>query len=267
MKQILIDLYYRYRKGWGWFGDFPNWALANSTCGGYNSTEIFEKVKASSILVRDGKAAFERDSVAFYEPETNEELIKWFENIVSRNEIEGCNPKTSGVIRVLDFGGALGSTYFQHREILKQFPNLIWCVVEQGDFVKIGQSEFENEVLKFEYSIREAVEKYQPNAVLVSGVLMYIEKPYDILADIFKSEIPHIMIDRTPFIPSEEDRLTVQIVPPKIYKASYPCWIFSEKKFLNFTEKHVRFVKEFPALDKINILNCQYKGMIFENKI
>ncbi len=260
MKQILIDLYYRYWKGWGWFGDFPNWAMANSTCGGYNSTEIFEKVKASSILVRDGKAAFERDSVAFYESEINEELINWLKNIA-------LGIGTEGAVKVLDFGGALGSTYFQHREILKHFPNLIWCVVEQGDFVKIGKTEFENEVLKFEYTIDEAIEKYQPNAVFISSVLMYIEKPYDVLMDIFKSGIPHIMIDRTPFIPSEADRLTVQIVPPKIYEASYPCWIFSEKKFLYFTEKYARFVKEFPALDKINIINCQYKGMIFENKI
>ena len=114
MKQILIDFYYRYWKGWGWFGDFPNWAMANSTCGGYNSTEIFEKVKASSILVRDGKAAFERDSVPFYEPETNEELTNWLKNIVQGKEAEG-------EVRVLDFGGALGSTYFQHREILNSF--------------------------------------------------------------------------------------------------------------------------------------------------
>lgn len=254
MKQFLIDLYYKYKKGWGWFGDYPNWQAAEAVCGGYNSAEIFEKVKQSSLKVRDGEGAFERDSVVFYEPETHEELIKWLKNIAD----------TEGVVRILDFGGALGSTYFQHRNILKQYKNLIWCVVEQGDFVKIGKSDFENEVLKFEYTIDEAVKKYQPNAVFISSVLMYVEKPFLILEDIFKTKIPHLMVDRTPFIPAEKDRLTVQIVLPKIYKASYPCWIFSEKKFLNFMQPFAVLKKQFPALDKINIQNCEYKGMIFK---
>ncbi len=247
MQQLLIDFYFRYWKGWGWFGHYPDWAAAVVDCEGYDTTEIFEKVKIATCKVKLGQTKCE----------TNKELMKWVENIST----------TAGIIRILDFGGALGSIYFQHREILNKFPHLIWCVVEQKDFVEIGQAEFEDNVLKFEYTIEDALKKYQPNAVLLSSVLMYIEKPYNILEEIFESKIPHIMIDRTPFISAPEDRLTVQIAIPSVYKASYPCWIFSEQKFLNFTNRYAHHIKEFPAFDKSNILNCNYKGMIFEVKI
>jgi hypothetical protein len=37
----------------------------------------------------------------------------------------------------------------------------------------------------------------------------------------------HIVIDRTPVLVNTKSRvLTVQHVPPSIYEASYPCWLF-----------------------------------------
>lgn len=261
MLQTLIDFYYKYWKKWGWFGDYPDWKTAEMNCIGYASDEIIEKVRLSVAQVRDGKAAFERDSVLFYEPETHTELMNWLHQIVKKDKLTS---KPS--LRLLDFGGSLGSTYFQHKQQLAAFDNLIWCVVEQEKFVKIGKREFQNNYLKFELSLQDAIAHYQPNAILLSSVLMYIEKPYNILEAVFKSGISHIMIDRTPFIPAEKDRITVQIVPSYIYTASYPCWVFSEEKFLNFIKRYAQVKKEFTALDKMNILGCQYKGFILENR-
>jgi putative methyltransferase (TIGR04325 family) len=251
LKQKLIDFYYRHKKGWGWFGRYPDWASAKADCGGYDSHIIFDKVLQSALAVQRGEAAFERDSVLFYAPENNDFLLKNLEKVFS----------TEGGIHLIDFGGSLGSTYFQHKNALEKYPNLIWCVVEQDFFVKKGNQNFISNVLNFEHILENAIQKYKANAILLSSVLQYLEKPYDVLNTIIKFKIPYIIFDRTPFIDEKEDRITKQIVPDKIYRASYPCWLFSENKMKEYLARHYTLFDTYEALDKNNVLNCTYKGM------
>ena len=168
---------------------------------------------------------------------------------------------TEGVLRVLDFGGSLGSSYFQHRNFLSHIENIKWIVVEQSHFVAVGKREFENEYLKFSYTIEDAVNTYQPNIILFSSVLQYLPQPFTQIETAFKYKIPYLWIDRTPFKASEKDQITQQIVIPSIVKASYPCWLFSEKRFRENIEKYYTIKTTFDSLDKINVLNCPYKGI------
>ena len=46
-------------------GDFATWAEANRHCTGYDAEEILAKVLASTLKVKHGEAATERDSVLF----------------------------------------------------------------------------------------------------------------------------------------------------------------------------------------------------------
>ena len=174
MIQFLFNLYFRYWKKWGWFGDFPNWQAAQATCGGYDSNEIIEKVRASALKVKNGEAAFERDSVLFFEEENDENLLKCLEKVANSLQKGENSDFTEGVLRVVDFGGSLGSTYFQHQKALKKYPNLIWCVVEQPHFVEIGKREFETENLYFEYTLQAAFERFKPHFFLLNSVLQYI---------------------------------------------------------------------------------------------
>ena len=130
---------------------------------------------------------------------------------------------------MIDFGGSLGSTYFQHRKILNQYPNLTWYVVEQKHFVEMGKKEFEEERLFFEYTIKDACHRVQPNLLLLISVLQYIEKPNELLEEIRQTGVPHIMIQRTPMIDDVKDHITQQIAHPSVYKASYPSWVFGEQ--------------------------------------
>ncbi len=239
MIQYLYDLYFRYWKRWGWFGDFPNWQVAQAACIGYDSDEIIEKVRASALKVKNGEAAFERDSVLFFEEENDENLLKCLEKVAislekgeNTDERDSCHEALhQGVLRVIDFGGSLGSTYFQHQKALKKYPNLIWCVVEQSHFVEIGKREFESENLYFEYTLQAAFERFKPNFFLLNSVLQYIEKPYDLLKEVENLDIPYILIQRTPMIEDAQDRITQQIAHPSVYKASYPSWVFGEQYF------------------------------------
>ena len=63
--------------------------------------------------------------------------------------------------------------------------------------------------------------------------------------------IHYILIDRNYFVKNRShDRLTVQKVPRRIYKASYPCRHFHESSFKEyFLKKGYSLLEEFDALD------------------
>jgi len=196
-----------------WKGDYPDWASAIAASSGYDAGDILERVRAAARSVRDGKAMWERDSVCFHHEEYNWQLIACLMTVAARS---------GGKLHLLDFGGALGSTYMQHRKLLSALPECSWSVVEQPHFVSCGKKEFCTDVLDFFESIEECLDHRAINVFLFSSVLQYLEDPYDLLGKVLKLSPDAIVIDRTPFANTGE-RITVQYVPKSIYPASYPC--------------------------------------------
>ena len=256
MNQYLVDLYYRYKKGWGFFGDYKTWQAAAADCEGYDAAPILDRVLSAARAVKNGEAVFERDGFLFYQKQEIENLTKYLTTAIH----------TEGALSVLDFGGSLASLYFQHRDFLNQYADLKWCVVEQNHFVEIGKKEFETDVLKFEYTIADAVEKYAPNVALISSVLQYLENPYEWLDEIVKHKIPYLWIDRTPFSHRQNDWILKQIVDPRVYEATYPAYILSLPKFKKYLNQHYRIVAEFSSPDKINQQECHFLGFFCELK-
>jgi hypothetical protein len=68
----------------------------------------------------------------------------------------------------------------------------------------------------------------------------------------------NIIVTGTLFIEKTEDRLTIQKVPKKIYKASYCCWFLSESKFLSLFKDKYDLVYDFDISERINI-NSKFK--------
>ncbi|MCX7821522.1 MAG: methyltransferase, TIGR04325 family, partial [Brevinematales bacterium] len=205
---------------YGWHGNYQSWEEAKKDSTGYDIPLIVEKVRNALLKVKNGEAVHERDSVLFDEIEYSWPLLAGLLLAAVSNK---------GKLSVLDFGGSLGSTYFQNRRFLTRLPNLSWNIVEQKHFVEEGKKYFEDEKLHFYYDIEECLRKEKPNVLLLSSVLQYLEKPYDMLAHLLSCEFPFVIVDRTPFNIKPEDRITVQRVPPWIYEASYPCWLFNEE--------------------------------------
>jgi len=223
---------------------------------GYDSDKILQTVKNSLIKVKNGEAVYERDSVIFDEIQYSWQLL---------TGLMFASAKKGGVLKVCDFGGSLGSTYYQNKKFLDKLDDVLWGVVEQKHFVDIGKKEFEDDRLKFFYSVDECVEKEKSNVLVLSSVLQYIEKPYELLDDILKNDFEYILIDRTPFSKIGE-KITLQIVPPTIYEASYPCRFFEQDKFINyFTKNGYEQFEEFDSLDGENN-DYVFKGMILEKK-
>lgn len=253
---FLLDFYYENIKKTGWFGDYPNWKAASDACMGYDDDAIFQKVCAAALTVKNGEAAFERDGVLFKEPQVDKNILKILIDIVHQYD---------GKLHILDFGGSLGSTYFQYLPLLKGI-DLKWCIVEQKHFVDYGKQFFENESLKFEYEVSASVEKYQPHLILVSSVLQYLENPYDWIETFANTQVPYLLIDLQPVTHQQKDRITRQIVPPSIYSASYPCHLLSEAKLKTALAANYQFIDSFPAWEK-PFYNCHYKGYFLKLKV
>lgn len=239
-------------------GNYATWAAAVQDSLGYDSAVILEKTRDALLKVKDGEAVYERDSVLF-------------------DRIHHSFPVLAGLLRaaqahdgrlcVVDFGGALGSSYFQCRDFLGVLRRIEWLVVEQPAHVACGQANFASEQLHFLPNIEECLLSHQPNALLLSGVLQYVPSPYALLNSLLQHRIKHVIVDRTAFLHSDRERLTVQHVPSSIYPASYPAWFFSESQFQAlFASAGYRMVADFPGADDISPEGEKgyFKGFIYE---
>ena len=210
-------------------GDFATWEEANSHCTGYDAEEILAKVLASTLKVKHGEAAAERDSVLFDQIEYAWPVLAGLMWAASRS---------SGRLNVLDFGGALGSSYFQNRKFLQSLPDVRWNVVEQPHYVDAGRKHIQDEHLRFYKTIVECLSENQPNVILLSSVLQYLESPADLISELNKVGALCLVVDRTPFTLHGKDKLVVQKVPAAIYSASYLMRIFSLPKFEQLLAKN-----------------------------
>ncbi len=220
--------------------------------GSYSTENIFNIVKKSTKNVKDGIFAYERDSVNFDTPVYQESVLFALRKIIADN---GKN------IKILDFGGALGSHYFcysGHPEF--HDVNFTWIVIEQEKFVEIGKNEFSDENLKFEFKIEDALDKYgKPDLILCSSVFMYIENYVESLEKLCKLGSKYLLIARNFVDYDLEDKIiAIQEVPKEIYEAKYPCYIFG-KNFYDSIISTFHYQEIFHCLSAVDGNYIQYR--------
>lgn len=254
---IVIDIYRKYNhRKYGWKGDYSSWTEAKRASTGYDSDEILQKVKSSLLKVKNGQSVYERDSVIFDEIQYSWPLLAG---------LMFASAKSKGVIRVLDFGGSLGSTYYQNKKFLDEFDDVSWNIVEQKEFVELGKAEFADNRLKFYDDIGSCVDAENPNIIILSSVLQYISEPYNLLDKILDFNFEFLIFDRTPFSLTNHDMIKLQVVPENIYNASYPCWFFSFSKLMSRLKKKYELIEVFDGNDGKNNL-YEFKGFIMRRK-
>ena len=232
-------------------GDYLSWAEAMAASTGYDREIILEKTKAALLKVKNGEAVYERDSVLFDEIQYAWPLLAGLMWVAARS---------GGRLDVLDFGGSLGSTYFQNRRFLQQLPSVRWNIVEQPAHVRVGKEFFEDNQLKFYGGIEDCLTQTSPNVAILSGVLQYMERPYDLLGELMNLPVTCVIVDRTPFWSGESDRLRIQRIAPSIFNASYPMWVFSLRKFQNALSG-ATLVEEFDGFEN-GLFGFLWKGFI-----
>lgn len=220
-------------------GEFADWSAARAAAAGYEETALLGRLSAAARAVKAGSAAWEQDGVTWDHIPPNLPLFAALSRVALAER---------GRLAVLDFGGALGSSYFQCREFLAEVSELTWAVVEQPRLVEIGQREIARDALTFFDTIDAVVNAQGPNVVLLSSVLQYLEEPWAVLGQIRDTGTPYLIIDRHPCTLTRE-LITVQMIPPSLYPASYPSWIFDCPRLLAKLEHHYRLLAAWDGKD------------------
>jgi putative methyltransferase (TIGR04325 family) len=223
MMHFLVRLYRRFRyMRYGWFGHYASWQEAQQQCTGYDDGAILQKILAGAQKVKNGEAVWERDGVLLDHIEYSWPLLAHLLWIGRRQ---------GNRLSVLDFGGGLGTAWFQNRGYLQVLDETQWSVAEQAAFVSAGRAHIAGNGLQFYYTPEEALADRGPHDVFMMGcVLPYLEKPYAFLQKTIDKAFPYIIIENTYFNPAPGDRLTIQKVPPFYYEASYPAWFLDYDK-------------------------------------
>ncbi len=252
----------RWLCGVSFVGDYPSWEAAMAECSGYGESSIFKKVSEAAAKVRDGLSAYERDGVNFDKIEYSWPLAA---------ALMGAAAERRGSLNVLDFGGALGSSYFQNREFLKRLPDCVWSVIEQPEFVKLGREGFQTASLRFHESVAEALAERSYDLAFMGASLNYLPDPKAVLKSLTDSGVGTLVLDRTVVMPGRRDRLAVQRMPKSLQDASYPSWIFGEDALMDELGSAFSLLADFQALGgstwlRAPFARAEFKGYIFKRK-
>lgn len=238
-------------------GGHATWEEAREASRGYDENSILEKVKEATLKVARGEAPYERDSVVFSSVQYSWPLLAGLMWAAARHE---------GRASVLDFGGSLGSSYFQNRQFLDALSDVSWGVVEQPHYVAVGAKYIANERLRFFNTMEECTAVISPNVVLFSSVLQYLKEYEPIVAAAARAKPTIIVIDRTIISLTGQTEICVQRVPPSIYAATYPCRSLAEAQLVGQLKgEGYDLVSAFDSLPfaALEAISCSYKGYIF----
>lgn len=206
-------------------GGYCSFSEASSASLGYDAEEIFNKSAQAALAVKTGQAKYERDSVLFYD---NKKMFELLYAITSTYN-------TQGRVDILDYGGGMGSMYFQHREMLRDF-NYTWIIKEQRKFVEYGNCNLADDILSFTEEMTSAI---NANMVILGSSLQYIEDAQMVLKEIIEMKPYIVFIDRTPVCTGGNNDSLIygvfrEIVHKPIYEAQYPMYVFDKDVMYNF---------------------------------
>jgi putative methyltransferase (TIGR04325 family) len=257
---------YRYSHIATVFDDYRlTWDKALLKSSGYQNQSILNKVlestsysiKDNSMIERDS-VLIEKDSVEYSYP-----LLFAFQLSLIENK---------DTLRIIDYGGALGSTYFQYKPFFPPDTKIEWSIIEQSNFVEAGIKLNPHKDIYFYENLSQCLQNRNPSLALFSSSLQYLKNPFDILNQISESSVQTLVIDRVPIFVNDSSCLSVQYVPDWIYNSriSYPSHIFNLKEISNFLKDKWNLISEFRSLGSDSITSTgktvQWGGAVYVRK-
>lgn len=257
---VCVDIYKALFQSPAYSGPYDCFEDALKKSSGYDHPVIFEKVKASTHLMREDTAFFAQDGMSNKTPTYRYPVIATLLQQATQH----------GELCILDFGGALGTSYLAFRRFLGDTPLTIrWGIVEQSHYIDYGKKYLTSDSLQFFNTVEEARESIKPTVCLLSSSLQYLPHPETLLTSLFGYELDCIILDRIPTQDTGQHLIGVEHVPKQIYNASYPVWLFSYARLLSLCQAHYASVlpiecSEYPlSFQKHRI---EYRGLILRSR-
>jgi putative methyltransferase (TIGR04325 family) len=232
-------------------GPFASWDAASQRASGWDSPGIVDQALAAALKVRDGAAAFERDSVA-------RERIIYSPAILAALLLAADRHRA---LNVIDFGGGLGSNYFQNLRLIRALSDIptSWNVVERAPLARIGAEQFQTEQLRFHDDL--AAVRLENPVLLFTGSLQYVADAFALLEQaIALTDI--IALDRVLVWAEREHAVFVQRLDSKRFgQVTLPTWCFAKDALIDWFAAHgFRLVDQFAGGPPRRFEN---RGMLF----
>jgi putative methyltransferase (TIGR04325 family) len=232
-----------------WRGDYADWDDAARQAAGYACPDLHDRIEAATCEVLAGRAAYEQDGICFSEPS-----FRW--PVLAAIQL-ACRHEGGWV---LDFGGALGSSWLRHRSLL---GDLRWAVVEQPGLVARGRRLFPAGSPGFFPSIDDAAAGFgRPGLVLLSAVLSWIADPEAVLRQVAQLDPELILIDRTGVCDRDRERITCQVCRPPLPPSSYPCRFFPRDRIPAMLAPRYRVLSSIVCDDRCDLPGLAFQGWL-----
>jgi putative methyltransferase (TIGR04325 family) len=217
-----------------WSGRYRDWEAAARACRKISLEGQRRACEWALGEVLAGRALFERDSLLQHQPITCWPLMLALCDLQARG-----TPQPT----VLDYGGGLGSVYFQHRAWYAADRLVTWNVVELPEIAATGQRLVQDSQLRFFGSLEEAVHQKPPDLILAAGIMPMVPSPEALLDTLASLGASWVFLDRIPVTHRlGQTLITRQVVPRTIYEHESPFWFFDETSLLQMLSTRFRIV-------------------------
>jgi putative methyltransferase (TIGR04325 family) len=216
-------------------GPLLSWPEAAARAAGWNRATDEIALSAAQKVI-DGLAVAERDGIALDSTHHSTTVLAFLAMLAARHH----------AVRVIDFGGGLGSNYYQGRTVLSALGLPVsWTVIERPSLAAIGREKFQTEELQFSETI-EAVSKICAGLIF-TGSLQYVPDPFDTTSPML-DDIEIVALDRVLVSNDSEHAVFVQH-PPSWHPwrdHSFPVWRFSRGRLMEwFKARGFKIIEEF----------------------
>jgi putative methyltransferase (TIGR04325 family) len=136
------------------------------------------------------------------------------------------------VLRVVDFGGQMGTHFFYARAVLPASLQLQWTVCETPATAAAARKHVNVPGLSFTDDL-DSLSREPVDLVFTSGTLMHLPSPTEWLKKLLALRTHWCVIERTAMTDWSRDRLGVQMrSSPRGREAAYPFWLVRHAQYL-----------------------------------
>ncbi len=227
-----------------------NWSDATSRSSGYQSLQTINALVGTEpvdgpnqVFGKNVGSRFQQVALAF------------LEGIASVQH--------QSMVRVLDIGGGLGEYFFLFEKMAPSL-HLQWTIVETPAVCRLAKNTTPRRAnLVWEESLAQVNGQF--DIALMSGVVQYVERPYELLDHgIAKSNF--LILNRCPLTPLDDGYVCIQRPGAFESKGSYPVHILSETELINYLQTRGEILSRWLIPEDIAIVKFKkivHQGLTF----
>ena len=213
-----------------WEGNFKNWDEAKQKSTGYEDPIVLEKILQATLTARNSVNTTEQDGQVVPRLPSSHVAFGLIKAAFWDRKLS-----------VLAIGGSLGTSFYCYQKLISRtsLKSFAWNVIEQRSLVEYGRQNIEDGYIRFFHTIKESLAFNQPNCILFSNSLQYLDDPEGTLREINELNASIIILDKVAITATSEARICIQKTKKSIYCASYPMHIFALDVILNYLDNWV----------------------------